>query len=266
MGPASTLGDRKLRAPLDKPLLRRPPASPWMLIVLVAIVTGGATQTCWALDNGLARTPPMGWLAWERFTCQTDCAEYPADCISERLFLEMAKRLQHDGWLDAGYQYVNIDDCWSEMQRHPATNRLVASAERFPNGIKHLAGRVHDLGLRLGIYGDCGTKTCAGYPAQLSSNPLKIDQENHFQLDAETLAGWQLDSFKFDGCYIDPLKAESICPAMARALNETKRPILLVCEWPFYMMYAHAEPNFELAAQSCNVWRYYDDIEGECTR
>lgn len=26
-----------------------------------------------ALNNGLARTPPMGWLSWERFKCQIDC-------------------------------------------------------------------------------------------------------------------------------------------------------------------------------------------------
>ena len=34
-----------------------------------------------ALDNGLARTPPMGWLTWERFRCNTDCKNDPANCI-----------------------------------------------------------------------------------------------------------------------------------------------------------------------------------------
>ena len=33
------------------------------------------------LDNGLARTPPMGWLAWERFRCNTDCENDPHNCI-----------------------------------------------------------------------------------------------------------------------------------------------------------------------------------------
>lgn len=33
------------------------------------------------LDNGLARTPPMGWLDWERFRCNTDCKNYPDSCI-----------------------------------------------------------------------------------------------------------------------------------------------------------------------------------------
>ena len=34
-----------------------------------------------ALDNGLARTPPMGWLTWERFRCNTDCKNDPTNCI-----------------------------------------------------------------------------------------------------------------------------------------------------------------------------------------
>jgi len=38
-----------------------------------------------ALENGLARTPPMGWLAWERFRCNTDCENDPENCISEKL-------------------------------------------------------------------------------------------------------------------------------------------------------------------------------------
>lgn len=34
-----------------------------------------------ALDNGLARTPTMGWLHWERFMCNLDCQEEPDSCI-----------------------------------------------------------------------------------------------------------------------------------------------------------------------------------------
>lgn len=33
------------------------------------------------LENGLARTPPMGWLSWERFRCNTDCEGDPENCI-----------------------------------------------------------------------------------------------------------------------------------------------------------------------------------------
>lgn len=38
-------------------------------------------QTTIGLENGVALTPPMGWLAWERFKCNTDCDKSPRDCI-----------------------------------------------------------------------------------------------------------------------------------------------------------------------------------------
>ena len=38
-----------------------------------------------SLENGLARTPPMGWMSWERFRCNTDCVNYPEDCIRSAL-------------------------------------------------------------------------------------------------------------------------------------------------------------------------------------
>ena len=47
-----------------------------LLISLCYVVY--ATQ---GLDNGLARTPPMGWLSWLRFECNTDCRDGPDDCI-----------------------------------------------------------------------------------------------------------------------------------------------------------------------------------------
>lgn len=61
---------------------------------------------------------------------------------------------------------MNIDDCWLEMERDSTTGQLVADKKRFPSGIKALADYVHSKGLKLGIYNDMGTKTCAGYPGQ----------------------------------------------------------------------------------------------------
>ena len=120
-----------------------------------------AVEQSYSLDNGLARTPPMGWLSWERFTCNIDCVNYPHNCINEQLYKDMADRMVQDGFKDVGYQYVNIDDCWSEMKRD-SQNKLVADKKRFPSGIKALADYMHSKGLKLGIYGDVGYKTCAG--------------------------------------------------------------------------------------------------------
>lgn len=51
----------------------------WMLRWVVA--AAAAVAAVLALDNGLARTPPMGWLHWERFLCGTDCAADPHRCV-----------------------------------------------------------------------------------------------------------------------------------------------------------------------------------------
>ena len=84
---------------------------------------------------------------------------------------------------DAGYNYVNIDDCWSLMDRDARTKRMVPDPAKFPKGIKGTADTVHGMGLKLGIYSSAGTKTCAGYPAS-------IDNE---EIDAQTWADWEVD-------------------------------------------------------------------------
>jgi len=61
---------------------------------------------------------------------------------SENLFMAMADRIVSDGYKDAGYEYVNIDDCWLDPTRDPVTHRLRPSAERFPHGMRALADYV----------------------------------------------------------------------------------------------------------------------------
>jgi len=48
-------------------------------IVVLLCLTGSAVH---ALNNGLALTPPMGWLSWERFRCNINCDDDPDNCIS----------------------------------------------------------------------------------------------------------------------------------------------------------------------------------------
>ena len=91
----------------------------------------------------------------------------------------------------AGYDYVNIDDCWMAASRDAAGN-LVADPTRFPDGIKPVADYVHSLGLKLGIYEDAGTTTCARYPGSFG----------HEAQDAATFASWGVDYVKYDRCNI----------------------------------------------------------------
>ena len=54
------------------------------------------------LDNGLGRTPPMGWNSWNHFGCK----------INETIIMETADLLVKTGLAAKGYKYLNIDDCW----------------------------------------------------------------------------------------------------------------------------------------------------------
>jgi hypothetical protein len=196
-----------------------------------------------ALDNGLALTPPMGWLSWDRFGCQTNCVEFPNACISEELYLAQARMLVEEGYRDVGYKYVNIDDCWSEKER--VDGKIVADRTRFPSGIKALSTTLHSWGLLLGLYGDIGSKTCEGYPGY----------EGNFDIDAQTLAfEFEVDSIKVDGCNANVSDFNVTYPKFRAALNRTGRPMLYSCSWPAYA-YNNAQQYLNHGIkQNCNLW------------
>lgn len=218
-----------------------------------AVVVACFMATVSALDNGLALTPPMGWLSWQRYRCNVDCVNQPDECISENLYKRMADRLVADGYRDAGYEYVNVDDCWTLLERDNATGRLVADPARFPSGIPALAKYMHDRGLKLGIYSDAGTKTCGGYPGSFG----------HFDLDAQTFAEWGVDMLKLDGCYLDQTNMADVYPLMTASLNKTGRPILYSCSWPAYQI--GKNPDYAKIQKFCNIWRNFDDIDDSWT-
>jgi len=215
-----------------------------MIKILLAVV---GIATIWALDNGAARTPPMGWLQWERFRCIIDCETYPTQCINEALFKRTADRMVSDGYAKAGYQYVNIDDCWPEHARDEE-GMLVADRKRFPNGIKPLADYIHNKGLKIGIYTDFGTLTCGGYPGSIFT----------MEKDSHTFAQWGIDMLKVDGCY----SCGSLMPdgyaAFGWHLNHTQRQILYSCSWPAYIP---KNKPYKDISNHCNIWRNYDDIQ-----
>src|SRR5438067_7876946 len=96
-----------------------------------ALITMFAAIPAFALENGLARTPPMGWNSWNKFGCD----------VSEELIRSIADSIVSSGLKDAGYQYVVIDDCW-QVGRDNQGN-IIPDPKRFANGIKSLADYVH---------------------------------------------------------------------------------------------------------------------------
>ncbi|XP_052076326.1 alpha-N-acetylgalactosaminidase-like isoform X2 [Mytilus californianus] len=197
------------------------------------------------LDNGLARTPPMGWMSWERFRCNVDCKNDPHNCISAKLLMQMADRMTEDGYLQAGYEYLSVDDCWMAKERRMRT--LIADPERFPNGMKAVIDYVHSKGLKFGIYGSVGNKTCKGYPGN----------KYHMERDAATYAEWGVDMLKLDCCNPGPNFVTGF-EQMGLYLNKTGRPILYGCSLAICM---GPKVNYNLAKKYCNMWRNYEDVE-----
>ncbi len=167
----------------------------------------------------LAPTPPMGWNSWNRFACN----------INEALIMEIADAMVASGMRDAGYEYVNIDDCWHASARD-ADGNILPDPTRFPNGMRALAEYVHSLDLKLGIYSDRGTRTCAGRPGSFE----------HEVQDAQTYAEWGVDYLKYDNCYAAPGREddtpemEEDFAIMGEALRQSGRDIVYsVCAWWF---------------------------------
>ncbi len=160
----------------------------------------------------LAPAPPMGWMTWNLFQGR----------ISEQLIRETADAMVSEGFADAGYRYIFIDDLWQGGR--DAQNNIIPDPKKFPSGMKALADYVHSKGLKLGIYSDAAQLTCAGCTASLGFE----------EQDARTFALWGIDYLKYDYCNApeDSATARRRYRAMADALQKSGRDIVLgVCEW-----------------------------------
>ncbi|QLJ04444.1 ricin-type beta-trefoil lectin domain protein [Streptomyces sp. NEAU-sy36] len=182
-----------------------------LLAFALPLLVVGTAQPAAALGNGLALTPQMGFNDWNAYGCD----------VSEALIKSTAQAMHTNGMQAAGYTYVNIDDCWMTHSRD-SSGRLVPDPAKFPDGIKGTADYVHSLGLKLGIYEDAGTATCAGYPGSLG----------HETTDAQSFASWGVDYLKYDNCNNNGVSAQTRYTAMRDALAATGRPILYsLCNW-----------------------------------
>ncbi|KAL4078380.1 glycoside hydrolase family 27 protein [Scleroderma yunnanense] len=177
--------------------------------------------------KAVGRLPALGWNTWNAFHCN----------ITGDLIVAAANDLKTLGLADAGYQYVNIDDCWAQLTRDNTTQRIIPDAQKFPNGISGVASQVHSLGLKLGIYSDAGTNTCAGYPGSLG----------YEEIDAATFTEWGVDYLKYDNCHIPANWTDSCTPPggdwynsnsairyrrMTAALDAQKTPVEYnLCIW-----------------------------------
>lgn len=194
------------------------------LAVLPAVVRG--------YDNGLGRTPQMGWNSWNHFGCT----------VNESVIKATADAFLEKNLPKYGYKYVNVDDCWAGSRS--SNGSIQPDNTTFPD-FQDMIDYVHSKGLLFGLYSDAGNKTCAGRPGSLGYETQ----------DANTYAGWKVDYLKYDNCNNDGVEVQKRYEAMHDALNKTGHPIFYsLCEWG-------QEDPATWAPAVGNSWRTTDDIQ-----
>lgn len=138
--------------------------------------------------DGGTKTPIMGWSSWNCFR----------NHIDEETILEIANAMATTGLADAGYKYINIDDCWQSSLRDE-DGKLQGDLESFPNGMAALSKAINSYGLKIGLYASNGTLTCEDLPASLGNE----------ELDAKTLASWGVEYFKYDYCHNEKISGKT---------------------------------------------------------
>jgi alpha-galactosidase len=195
---------------------------------------GGSTDNVdvWSTPSAAltARTPPMGWNSWNAFHCNIDAAA----------IMGVADALVSSGMKDAGYEFVNIDDCWAD---HRDAQGNIVAGSNFPNGIKSVVDYIHGKGLKAGIYTTVGDQTCAGRPGSRGFTTQ----------DAKTYASWGVDYAKIDWCGVQG-DAATNWREWQTALGASGREMVFsICTAGFY------DP-WNWAPEVGNLWRTTNDI------
>jgi len=206
-------------------------------LVVVLCTLACSVTPAHALNDGLARTPPMGWNGW-----------YDRGCaVTEATVVQSASALARSGMRAAGYRYVNLDDCWMAWARD-VNGELQPDHVRFPHGIAALAQQIHANGMKLGIYLSAGPTTCTGRPGSYGL----------MRRDIATVARWGADFLKIDWCVASEQagQQQSTYAEAQAAVAASGRPMLLsISEW------GDAQP-WTWGAQVGHMWRTTHDVTG----
>jgi hypothetical protein len=247
--------------------------------LIIVLLAGGALMVR-AEDNGLARTPVLGWSTWSFIRKEPTAAKMEAQ----------ARAIKDSGLQKIGYEYVNLDDFWyqcpgSQGPNVDAYGRWVIDSARFPsqgdtNGIKAVADYLHGMGMKFGIYvtpgiskqavskntqikGTSYTAAQIAEPSVTESNynckgmvGINYDKpgaQEYINSWADMLAGWGVDYVKIDGMHnknVPDIKAWS------NAIRQSGRPMVLdVTQGGYTTAIA------PILRQYANQWEFAPDVE-----
>jgi hypothetical protein len=219
--------------------------------LLIAFLVGGALNDASAEDNGLERTPVLGWSSWSFLRKQPSADKLKAQALA----------LHNSGLQKMGYEYINLDDFWYQCPGPQGPNvdaygRWITDPAKFPpqgdtDGIKVVADYVHSLGMKFGTYVTPGISKQAvsrntpikgtSYTAAEIAEPsvkennynckglVRIDYSKPGAQEftnswVEMLAAWGIDYIKIDG--MTDANAADV-KAWSNAIRQSGRPMVL---------------------------------------
>ena len=247
---------------------------------LILGVLAAGVQNARAEDNGVERTPVLGWSSWSFIREKPTAATLEAQ----------AHAMRNSGLQQLGYEYINLDDFWYQCPGSQGPNvdpygRWVIDSSRFPadgetNGILRVADHMHGLGMKFGIYVTPGISRQAvvkntpiqgtPYTAAQIAEPsiaennynckgmVRIDYSKpgaqaYINSWVNMLASWGVDYIKIDGMSdknVPDIKAWS------RAIRQSGRPMVLDVTQGSYTR-AIAPTLMKYA----NQWEFAPDVE-----
>jgi hypothetical protein len=248
--------------------------------LLIALLAGGTAHKASAENNGLERTPVLGWSTWSFIRKHPTADQMKAQALA----------LHNSGLQKIGYEYVNLDDFWYQCPGRQGPNvdpygRWITDASKFPaqgdrDGMKVVADYIHSLGLKFGIYVTPGiskqavtrntpikgTSYTAAQIAEASVAENNYNCKGMVRIDykkpgaqeytnswVDMLAAWGIDYIKLDGM-TDNNVAD--VKAWSDAIRQSGRPMVLdVTQGDFTIALA------PILMKYANQWEFAPDVE-----
>lgn len=240
-------------------------------------------------QDGLARTPPMGWRSWNEYgkeILESDMRDTAAAVAAKRdvstgLPISLWNRaLDYVGMcgqvcetsvslLDLGYNDVGLDDNWQACGQgvgnsfHDKDGNPLLNKERFPD-MKGMVDYIHSLGLKAGWYHNnciCQEKNADLWPAQGGQKK----GYPHYQGDVNATVHFGYDSVKLDGCgaFLDlDLYYELYSPNNIMIENchwGVDTPTLTHCPYHMFRTSGDILATFKSMVSNLNSTRKYQD-------
>jgi hypothetical protein len=249
-------------------------------VLLISLLAVSALHTASAEDNGLERTPVLGWSSWSFLRKLPTADKMKAQALA----------LHNSGLQQLGYQYINLDDFWYQCPGPQGPNvdaygRWITDSSIFPpqgdnDGMKVVADYIHSLGMKFGIYVTPGIskqavsrntkiKDTSYTAAQIAEPSVKENNYNckgMVRIDytkpgaqeytnswLEMLAAWGIDYIKIDG--MSDNNAPDV-KAWSNAIRKSGRPMVLdVTQGSYTSALAPTLMKF------ANQWEFAPDVE-----